>query len=91
MLFADSICASKAFTESFRSEMAAIFPDRKLVRIPADDPMLTTKYGGSNLKSVTRREPQRQGDDGSMKATDNRDMNSHSHLVGPGDAAFRRS
>ena len=70
MLFADSICASKAFTESFRREMAAMFPDRKLARIPAADPMFTTKYGGSSLKSVTRREPRRQGDDGPMKATE---------------------
>ena len=35
MLMADSICASRAFTESFRREMAAIFPNRKLERIPA--------------------------------------------------------
>ena len=35
MLLADSICASPAFSESFRREMAAIFPDRKLERIPA--------------------------------------------------------
>ena len=40
MLMADSICASRAFTESFRREMAAIFPNRKLERIPADDPLL---------------------------------------------------
>ena len=40
MLLADSICASRAFTESFRREMAAIFPNRKLERIPADDPLL---------------------------------------------------
>ncbi|NQU24419.1 MAG: DUF4159 domain-containing protein [Candidatus Nealsonbacteria bacterium] len=72
MLFADSICASKAFTESFRSEMATMFPDRKLVRIPADDPMLATKYGGSSLKSVTRREPRQQGDDGPMKTLDHK-------------------
>ena len=40
MLFADSICASRAFTESFRSEMAAIFGKDKLERIPATDPLL---------------------------------------------------
>ena len=51
MLFADSICASRAFTESFRREMAAIFPDRKLERIPADDPLLSTTYGGSDLRT----------------------------------------
>ena len=30
MLLADSICANKAFTDSFRREMATIFPARKL-------------------------------------------------------------
>ena len=36
MLLADSICASRAFSESFRREMAAILPDRKLERIPVE-------------------------------------------------------
>ena len=58
MLLADSICASRAFTESFRREMAAIFPDRKLERIPADDPLLSTTYGGFDLRTVSRRDPQ---------------------------------
>ena len=50
MILADSICANKAFTESFRREMAAIFPDHPLERIPADDPLLTTAYGGSTSR-----------------------------------------
>ena len=58
MLMADSICASRAFTESFRREMAAIFPDRKLERIPADDPLLSTTYGGFDLRTVSRRDPE---------------------------------
>ena len=58
MLLADSICASRAFSESFRREMAAIFPDRKLERIPATDPLLSTTYGGFDLKSVSRRDPE---------------------------------
>lgn len=66
MLMADSICASRAFTNSFRQEIAAIFPDRKLEPIPADDPLLTPKYGGFDLKTVTRRDPQPRGD-GPMK------------------------
>ena len=57
MLLADSICASRAFTESFRREMAAIFPDRKLERIPVDDPLLSTTYGGFDLRIVSRRDP----------------------------------
>ncbi|HYW80102.1 MAG TPA: DUF4159 domain-containing protein, partial [Thermoguttaceae bacterium] len=39
MLLADSICASSAFTESFRHEIAATFPEAKLEPIPADDPI----------------------------------------------------
>ena len=61
MLFADSICASQAFSDSFRREMAAIFPQNKMERIPADDPLLSQKYGGFDLKIVTRRDPQNRG------------------------------
>jgi hypothetical protein len=69
MLFADSICASEAFTKSFRSEISAIFPDRQLQPIPPDDPMLTTAYGGFDLKTVTRRDPQGRSAGGPLKAT----------------------
>ena len=66
MLLADSICASKAFTESFRREMAAIFPKHPLERIPADDPLLSTTYGGFDLPTVTRRDPQPGGASGPL-------------------------
>ncbi|MBN1911337.1 MAG: DUF4159 domain-containing protein [Pirellulales bacterium] len=59
MVFADSICANPAFTESFRREMAAIFPDHPLKPIPADDPILSTKFGGYDLSTVTRLDPQK--------------------------------
>jgi hypothetical protein len=68
MLFADSICASKAFSESFRAEMAAIFPDKKLERIPPDDPMFTKKYGGFDLREVSRRDPQTRAADSPVAA-----------------------
>ena len=55
---ADSICAGQAFTDSFRSEMAAIFPDHKLEPIPASDPLLGTTYGGFDLRTVSRRDPE---------------------------------
>lgn len=58
LLFANSICANKAFSESFRREMAAIFPKQRLEPMPADDPLLTTKYGGADLSFVARRDPQ---------------------------------
>jgi hypothetical protein len=57
ILLADSICASRAFTESFRREMETIFPKQKLERIPVTDPLLTKTYGGFDLKTVSRRDP----------------------------------
>lgn len=68
MLFADAICSSEPFTTSFRHEMAAIFPDRPLQAIPANDPLLTTTYGGYDLSLVTRRDPQGAGGQGPMTA-----------------------
>jgi hypothetical protein len=58
MLFADSICASPAFTESFRREMATIFPAQPLRPIPGNDPIWTPHYGGFDLHLVSRRDPQ---------------------------------
>jgi hypothetical protein len=60
MLLADSVCASRAFTASFRREMAAIFRDRKLEPIPVKDPLLSKTYGGSDLRIVSRHEPSSQ-------------------------------
>ncbi len=61
VLFADAICGSEPFAESFRNEMAEIFwknSKNSLVSIPANDPIWTTKYGGYDLSLVTRRDPQ---------------------------------
>jgi len=69
MLFADSICASAAFTDSFRSEMAEIFAKNKLEPIPPDAPLLTPAYGGFDLKLVNRRDPQPRTDGGPLQAT----------------------
>ena len=59
LLFANAICASKAFAESFRREMAIVFPDQPLKPIPVADPLFTPDYGGYDLSTVTRRDPQR--------------------------------
>jgi hypothetical protein len=57
-LLADSVCASGGFTKAFRDEVAAILPDRKLERIPANDPIFTAgDYGGYDIREVTLREP----------------------------------
>jgi hypothetical protein len=58
LLFADAICGSEAFADSFRREMGLIFPQNHLVNIPGADPIWTDKFGGANLKTVRRRDPQ---------------------------------
>ncbi len=68
MLMADSICASSAFTASFRREMALTFPRQEIQPIAADDPLLTPTYGGYDLKTVERRDPRPRGG-GPLKAT----------------------
>lgn len=55
-LFADSICASGKFTESFRKEMLQIFPEGELKRIDANHPIFTKQYG-SDIQSVALRTP----------------------------------
>jgi hypothetical protein len=53
-LFADSICASQAFTDSFRGQWARIFPQSPLKPLPADHPLLTLPKG-YNISRVTLR------------------------------------
>lgn len=67
-LFADSICASSQFTESFRGEMQAIFPDAKLVRIPVSHAMFTQEFRGFDLSQVTLRDPQSRSSDDPLTA-----------------------
>ena len=57
-LLADSICASKPFTAAFRRELAAALPGHALERIPPDDPLFTTAYGGFDIRQVSLRDPQ---------------------------------
>lgn len=57
-LVADAICSSDAFSESFRREMAAVFPDHPLGPIPADHAMFSPQFGGADLKQLRRRDPQ---------------------------------
>jgi hypothetical protein len=57
MLFADAICSSKEFNESFRREMQAIFPEQALTRIPPTHGLFTREYGGEDITTVSRRQP----------------------------------
>ncbi len=57
-LLADAICASDAFTKAFRRELADAMPGRTLARIPANDALFTTNFGGFDIRHVTLRDPQ---------------------------------
>jgi hypothetical protein len=67
-LFANSICASEAFTQSFRREMSELFPQKELADIEAGDSLLGEKYGGFDLEEVTLRIPQRRRGEGTEVA-----------------------
>lgn len=56
-LFADSICSSAGFVDSFRNEMRAIFPDHQLELIPQNDPIWNDDAGGYQLDRVGMHEP----------------------------------
>ncbi len=58
MLLVDSVCASREFTASFRNEMKTIFPDRTMQRIEPSHPIFTDAFGGYDITSVTRRDPE---------------------------------
>ena len=68
VLFADAICSSEEFARSFRQEMAAIFPEQPLERLPATNEVFSDKFGGFDLKTLARREPQRQAQGGPLKS-----------------------
>jgi hypothetical protein len=68
VLVADAICSSEEFANSMRQEMAAIFPDHPLERLPPTDDVFSDKYGGFELKTLERRDPQRQAPGGPLKA-----------------------
>jgi hypothetical protein len=61
MLFADAICSSREFNDSFVREMTELFPQQKLERIPINHPLFTNEFGGEDLSSVERREPAQAG------------------------------
>jgi hypothetical protein len=48
--------------------MSAIFPNRKLEKIPASDLLCGTTYGGFDLRTVSRRDFESAGHDGARKA-----------------------
>ena len=68
-ILADSICASPQFTESFRREMKAAFPDHPLRPIRSDHPLLTDAYQGFDIRTVELRDPkQRTREDAPLRS-----------------------
>jgi hypothetical protein len=67
VLFADAICGSSEFADSFRREMDAVFSGGKLERIPPDHPLFTRTFRGFDLTSVTLRDPQVRGEGDPLK------------------------
>lgn len=44
MIIGDACCGWKDFNDAFRREMAALFPDRPMRKLAADDPLLSSYY-----------------------------------------------
>jgi hypothetical protein len=60
-LFADSICADEAFTESFRREIQVILGE-PLSRLPESHPLLTPEYYGFDVRRVNVIDPDFSGE-----------------------------
>ena len=67
-IFGDAICASSQFAASLRNELAAMFPEHALERIPIDHPLLSTEFRGYDLHRVTLRSPAKGGDGDPIRA-----------------------
>jgi hypothetical protein len=57
-LMSDAICGSKPYVAAFRRELGAALPNHPIERIPADDPIFTTAYGGFDIRRVMLRDPE---------------------------------
>ncbi len=52
-IFANACCGSKEFADSFKREMAAVFPQRELAPLASDDPVFSAYY---DIKKVEYQE-----------------------------------
>jgi hypothetical protein len=71
MLFADACCGSRAFDQSFRPFIRALFPDEKLQPIPLSDELYSKELNGTALTKVRCR---REGSDGKTPEAEFRDV-----------------
>ena len=56
-IFADSICASQPFADSFRKEMKTIFPDEGMEVVGKEHPIWTDQFAGYDVRTVILRSP----------------------------------
>jgi hypothetical protein len=58
LLLADACCGKPGFDKGFRAMMAAMWPDKKLMAIPANDDLYGKDLNGTAITTVrSRREP----------------------------------
>ncbi|MCL2742337.1 MAG: DUF4159 domain-containing protein [Planctomycetaceae bacterium] len=58
-LFADAVCSSKEFDVSFKAVMRTMFPNQPLERIPSDDALFSEQHGGTVIRTLPLRIPER--------------------------------
>ncbi|MDO4551358.1 MAG: DUF4159 domain-containing protein [Planctomycetia bacterium] len=58
-IFANAICASKEFDASFREMISEIMPENKMSFISPEDPLLSSRFGGYDLSTVSVRMPRK--------------------------------
>jgi hypothetical protein len=68
-LLVDSVCASRAFTQSFRQEMQAILPAHPLRPIEITHSLFTPAHGGYDITTVERRDPSNSAPGQPLRAT----------------------
>jgi hypothetical protein len=56
-LFADAICASEEFANSFRSELLALYPNARFTRLPPSHPIFSDEFHGFEINTVQLRDP----------------------------------
>lgn len=57
VILADAICGSPEFAQALRREMEAVLPDAPLQPLGDGHPVLTTAFGGFDVRNVTIRTP----------------------------------
>ncbi|MGC3967972.1 MAG: DUF4159 domain-containing protein [Pirellulales bacterium] len=57
LLFADAVCSSTAFRDALQREMKHVLPNHVWTPIPTTHPLLSTNYGGADLRTVEFRLP----------------------------------